>query len=37
METIMNLKTFNEALIPLRNAWGALAMISDGMIVVTSE
>jgi hypothetical protein len=36
METIMKLKTFNEGLIPLRKAWGALAMTSDGMIVVTS-
>jgi hypothetical protein len=37
METIMKLKTFNEALIPLRKAWGALAMTSDGMIVFVSE
>jgi hypothetical protein len=37
METIMKLKTFNEGLIPLRKAWGALAMTSDGMIVVTSK
>jgi hypothetical protein len=37
LETAMKMKTFNDVMLPLRRAWGALSMTSDGMVVVVSE
>lgn len=37
LETVMQLRAFNESMVPIRKAWGALSMASDGMVVLTSK